>query len=280
MSKWALILGGSTGLGLASAKKLAREKFNLVIFFRDRKAGAEKAEEAFNSMRALGVDVLAFNRDAIRVEFIEEAVAELREKLNGHTFQIVLHSIAKGNLKLMGPYKEVAPRTTYTEEMVDFLDQEFSRDTQFLKGEDFTLTIEAMATSFYSWSKALFDASLIGEGTSLLAFTSEGARKAWRNYGAVSAAKAALEAISRNMALEYAPYGIRSNIIQAGVTDTAALNKIKGNQLMKEHSMLRNPFGRLTQPEDVGNAVYLMSLPEAKWINGAIIPVDGGESIA
>lgn len=280
MKKWALILGGSTGLGLASAKKLAQEGYHLFILFRDRKAGAELAEKEFDKLRTSGVEVYAFNRDAIRGESIAETVVDIHQKLNGGKLSIVLHSIAKGNLKLMLPYKEVAERTVYTEKMVDFLEEEFGADTQFLKSDDFGLTIEAMATSHYSWSKALFEASLIGEGTSLLALTSEGGRKAWRNYGAVSAAKAALEAISRNMAVEFAAYGIRSNIIQAGVTDTAALNKIKGNHLMKQQSLLRNPFGRLTQPEDVGNVVYLLSLPEARWINGAIVPVDGGESIA
>lgn len=280
MKKWALILGGSTGLGLASAKKLAQEGYHLFILFRDRKAGAELAEKEFDKLRTSGVEVYAFNRDAIRGESIAETVVDIHQKLNGGKLSIVLHSIAKGNLKLMLPYKEVAERTVYTEKMVDFLEEEFGADTQFLKSDDFGLTIEAMATSHYSWSKALFEASLIGEGTSLLALTSEGGRKAWRNYGAVSAAKAALEAISRNMAVEFAAYGIRSNIIQAGVTDTAALNKIKGNHLMKQQNLLRNPFGRLTQPEDVGNVVYLLSLPEARWINGAIVPVDGGESIA
>ncbi len=278
MKKYALILGGSTGLGLASAKKLANEGYNLFILFRDRKAGAQEAEKEFEAIRKLGVECYGFNKDALRTEVQDEIIQLIKEQ--NAQIHVMLHSIAKGNLKLMVPYKEVMPKTTFTEASVNLLQEEFGEETAFLKADDFAITIEAMATSYYTWAKALFDANLLAEGCSLLTLTSEGGRKAWRNYGAVSAAKAALEAISRQMAVEFAAYGIRSNVIQAGVTDTAALNKIKGNTLMKEQSKFRNPFGRLTKPEDVGNAVYLLSAPEAAWINGAIIPVDGGESIA
>ncbi len=82
------------------------------------------------------------------------------------------------------------------------------------------------------------------------------------------------------MALELAAYGIRSNILQPGVTITPSFRMIKGNELIEEQSKMRNPFGKLTRPEDVANVVYLLSCPEELWINGAVIPVDGGESIA
>ncbi|MBO6630269.1 MAG: SDR family oxidoreductase, partial [Psychroserpens sp.] len=84
----------------------------------------------------------------------------------------------------------------------------------------------------------------------------------------------------RNIALEYAPYGIRANCIQAGVTDTASLRMIPGSEKIKEYTIRRNPFKRLTQPEDVANMVYLLSKDEAAWINGCVIPVDGGEHIS
>jgi NAD(P)-dependent dehydrogenase (short-subunit alcohol dehydrogenase family) len=77
-----------------------------------------------------------------------------------------------------------------------------------------------------------------------------------------------------------APFGIRSNIVQAGVTDTPALRMIPGSAHLKAQARIRNPFGRLTTPEDVANAIYLLSLPESAWINGAIIRVDGGERIS
>ena len=120
---------------------------------------------------------------------------------------------------------------------------------------------------------------MFGSDTRIIAFTSEGNKKAWSNYAAVSAAKAALEAIVRNIALEYANHGIRANCIQAGITETAAFQMIPGHETLKENALKRNPNGRLTTPEDVANAVYLLTQHEANWITGTIIKVDGGESL-
>ena len=155
-----------------------------------------------------------------------------------------------------------------------------SEDKPMLQTDDFNLTINAMAISLYDWTKSLFEAQLFANDTRIISFTSEGNTKAWQNYAAVSAAKVTLEAITRNIALEFAPFGIRANCIQAGVTDTASLRMIPGSEQLKAHSLKRNPFKRLTQPEDVANAVYLLCKDEARWINGCVIPVDGGEHIS
>ena len=137
-----------------------------------------------------------------------------------------------------------------------------------------------MAFSLFDWTKALFDVDLFAEDSRIISFTSEGNSKPWPNYAAVSAAKTALEAITRNIALEFAPFGIKANCIQAGVTDTASLRAIPGSEKIKEHTLIRNPFKRLTTPEDVADVVYLLCKDEAKWINGCIIPVDGGERLS
>lgn len=149
-----------------------------------------------------------------------------------------------------------------------------------LQTDDFQLTIQAMGISLFDWVKAIFEAKLFSEDARVVSFTSEGNSKAWRNYAAVSAAKVTLEAITRNIALEFACFGIRANCIQAGVTDTASLGMIPGSDEIKKHSLQRNPFDRLTLPEDVANVVYLLSKDEAAWINGTIITVDGGEHIS
>ena len=149
-----------------------------------------------------------------------------------------------------------------------------------LKNDDFNITINAMAISLFDWTQAIFDAKLFANDARIVSFTSEGNTKAWKHYAAVSAAKVTLEAITRNIALEFAPYGIRANCIQAGVTDTASLQLISGSEKIKKHTLLRNPFKRLTTPKDVANVVYLLSKDEASWINGSVIPVDGGEHIS
>ena len=148
-----------------------------------------------------------------------------------------------------------------------------------LKNDDFHLTIEAMAISLYDWAQLILENKLFASDARIISFTSEGNAKAWKNYGAVSAAKAALEAITRNLALEFAPFGIRANCIQAGVTDTTSFRMIPGSDLLREFSIKRIPFKRLTKPQDVADVVYLLCKDEAAWINGCIIPVNGGEHI-
>jgi NAD(P)-dependent dehydrogenase (short-subunit alcohol dehydrogenase family) len=149
-----------------------------------------------------------------------------------------------------------------------------------LDDEDVARTIYSMGTSLLTWVQRLHSAGLFAADARVIGLTSEGNEVAWRGYAAVAAAKSALESVSRAIAVEFAPHGIRSNIIQPGVTDTPALRVIPGSARMKAGARLRNPFGRLTTPEDVANVVYLLSLDEARWINGALIRTDGGERIA
>lgn len=255
---WALILGGSSGLGLATANKLAKHGMNICIIHRNSRVQEETINSEFETIKAEGIQFKSYNVDAFKEEKRNEIISELKVLLGVEgKIRTLVHSVAKGNLKPM-------------------LDDE----KPTLKNDDFNLTINAMAISLYDWTKAVFDGQLFAEDSRIISFTSEGNTKAWKNYAAVSAAKVTLEAITRNIALEFAPFGIRANCIQAGVTDTASLRMIPGSEKIKEHSLMRNPFKRLTLPEDVANAVYLLCKDEARWINGCVIPVDGGEHIS
>tara|TARA_B100000809_G_scaffold265042_1_gene322613 strand:- start:2354 stop:3151 length:798 start_codon:yes stop_codon:yes gene_type:complete len=255
---WALILGGSSGLGLATAKKLAKHGMNICIIHRNSRAQEDEINSEFDIIKAEGIQFKSYNFDAFKAEKREQIISELKALFTSEgNIRTLVHSVAKGNLKPM-----------------------ISEEKPTLKNDDFNLTINAMAISLYDWTKAVFEAKLFASDARIISFTSEGNTKAWKNYAAVSAAKVTLEAITRNIALEFAPFGIRANCIQAGVTDTASLRMIPGSDQIKEHSLKRNPFKRLTQPDDVANAVYLLSKDEASWINGCVIPVDGGEHIS
>ncbi|MBT8300056.1 MAG: SDR family oxidoreductase, partial [Maribacter sp.] len=107
----------------------------------------------------------------------------------------------------------------------------------------------------------------------------EGNKRVAANYAAVSVAKVALESLTRSMALEFAPIGIKANCIQAGITQTKSFEMIPGYKKYLSDALERNPNNRLTTPEDVANAVYLLTKDEAKWITGTVIKVDGGESL-
>lgn len=255
---WAIILGGSSGLGLASAKKLASHGCNICVVHRNRKTELETIQNEFLEIQNQGVEFMSFNLDALNIEKRKEIILRLKEKMGDKgKVRVLVHSIAKGNVKPMVATDEISA----------------------LRNDDFTITINAMAVSLYDWTKDLFDAQLFASDARIISFTSEGNSKAIKNYASVSTAKSALEAISRNIALEFAPYGIKSNCIQAGVTDTQSLRIIPNHQEMIEYTLKRNPNKRLTRPEDVANVVYLLAKDEASWINGSVIPVDGGEHI-
>jgi enoyl-[acyl-carrier-protein] reductase (NADH) len=134
-----------------------------------------------------------------------------------------------------------------------------------------------MAHSLVYWTRDLFHAGLIGRGSRIYAMTSEGSILAVPTYGAVSAAKAALEAHVRQLALELAPAGITVNAIRAGVTDTPALRRIPGWEYLVKAASTRNPHRRMGRPEDVADALMALATPLTHWMTGNVIGVDGGE---
>ncbi|MBX2874917.1 MAG: SDR family oxidoreductase [Saprospiraceae bacterium] len=258
---WAVILGGSSGFGLATAQLLAQQGMNLCIVHRDRRQRLAEIEAQFEVLSSFGVEVVSFNQDALKEENRQSILENLRIKLDQKQggVRLLLHAIAKGNLKRMVPESE-------GQEML-------------LRNQDFVLTIQAMALSLYDWTKGLWESNVFAEDARILGLTSAGNTKAWPYYAAVSAAKSTLEALVRSMALEFAPFGIRTNVIQAGITDTPSLRMIPGHEHLMEYAEKHNPFRRLTKPEDVAQVVYLLTRDEAAWINGALIPVDGGEKL-
>jgi len=120
----------------------------------------------------------------------------------------------------------------------------------------------------------------MGNGGRIFAMTSSGSTRVFATYGAVSAAKAALESHCRQLALELAPHGIAVNALRGGVTDTPALRKIPGNEKLIDIATQRNPHHRLTTPADLGGAIIALCHPGADWITGNVINVDGGEEIS
>lgn len=253
-NKYGLVLGGSSGLGYASALKLAENGMNLIIFYRASRLQAADIETRFDIIRSFGIRLLTVNSDATREDKLSVNLEKIKTFLNDKKLSVLLHSISKGNLKPM-------------------------TGDNTLSTNDFQQTIHSMGISLYSWTKALFEADLFAKPAKILSFTSEGSTRPMKSYAAVSAAKATLEAINKSIAIEFASHQITSNCIQAGVTDTLSLSMIPMYEELKAESLKRNPHRELTTPERVANVVYLMSREEASWITGTVIKVDGGESL-
>jgi NAD(P)-dependent dehydrogenase (short-subunit alcohol dehydrogenase family) len=310
-NQWALILGGSSGFGLATAQKLAACGMNIAVVHRDRRGAMKAIEPRFEAIRRLGVGFESFNVDALSNDGRTKVVDELGEHMGATgKIRVLLHSIAFGNLKPLAPptaantapaeraRARLAERLGLTPEALTAAVNDVLRaaddadalaalagppryepDAARLEDEDFARTVYSMGTSLATWTADVFARGMFASDARVLGMTSEGNEVAWRGYAAVAAAKVALESVSRAIATEYAPYGIRSNVVQAGVTDTPALRLIPGAAQMKAGARLRNPFGRLTTPEEVADAICLLCTDEARWINGTIIRVDGGERI-
>jgi len=253
--KWALILGGSSGLGWATAQKLAGQGWNLILVYRERKSTEEELLEAIDKIKHQGLQILCFNKDALKVEVQQQIADKLVGKGLCRKVDLLVHSIAKGSLKpLTGENK--------------------------LTNQDIQLTIQAMALSFYDWAQLLIDHQLVNKPAQFVAFTSEGSHKVWSGYAAVGAAKSVLESLMKYMAQAFAKYSINVNCLSPGLVETRASSMIPGIDQLKESAQKRNPQRRLTQVEDAANAVYLLTQQEASWLNGCVIPVDGGEHLS
>jgi len=258
-AQWAVVLGGSSGFGLATAKKLASEGMSVAVVHRDRRGSMDRVNRDFDAIRAHGHPFVSVNTDALTADGMAAVIDALKAGMQPEgRVRVLLHSIAYGNLK---------PIVAAAGEAV-------------IEDEDMARTVYSMGTSLLTWVQRLWAAGLFAPDAGVIGLTSEGNEVAWRGYAAVAAAKAALESVSRAIAVEFGPLGIRSNIIQPGVTDTPALRIIPGSEQMKAGALRRNPLGRLTLPEDVADVVFLLSLDEARWVNGALIRVDGGEHVA
>ena len=303
-NEWGLILGGSSGIGLAAARKLASCGMNLFVVHRDLRGEMERIDRAFDEIRGTGIEFWSLNANALTFDGRSSVMERIERGIGKGKIRLLLHSVAAGALKLFAPHQrrsssaldelamslEVSPEKLRDEvdhqfaagsaELVSLASRPMYGNGRLVRDEDLAQTIYNMGTSLLSWVQDLHGRELFTPDARVLGLTSEGSTHAIRGYGAVSAAKAALEAIARSIAVEYAPYGIRCNVLQAGVTDTPALRVIPGSVHLKAHARLHNPFGRLTCPDDVANMIALMCTDEAAWVNGSIIRVDGGEYAA
>jgi enoyl-[acyl-carrier protein] reductase III len=255
---YALILGASSGFGKATALRLADAGYHIFGVHLDRQQNMSVVEELIHTLQDKGSKVSFFNINAANAEKRKEVFQKVREQIPQDVkIKIMLHSLAFGTLK---PFiGENGPTVLSRANMI--------------------MTMDVMAHSFVYWTQELFANDLLGRGSRIIAMTSHGSTNVLPYYGAISAAKSALESHVRQLALELGSYGVTVNALKAGVTDTPALQKIPGHERMIEISKRKNPSGRLTTPDDIARAIVNLCSMDAQWINGDVIAVDFGESV-
>ena len=263
--RWALVLGASSGMGEASAVALANGGYNIFGVHLDFRAGIAHVDEVKARIAAAGREAVFFNVNAAddekRAGVLDAIVARFAEiRAAGRTphLRVVVHSLAFGSLL---PFLSDDPKTRISRRQLE-------------------MTLDVMASSLVYWTQDLFALELLSE-TRIYALTSEGSTRVIPSYGAVSAAKSALESNCRQLAMELARAGTRSsvNAIRAGVTVTPALLRIPGHATVIKRTRKRNPSGRMTTTLDVGAAIVKLSENGLLWMTGNVISVDGGEFI-
>lgn len=247
--KVVLVTGSGRGIGRAIALHFARHGAQVVVnFFRNR----QPAEETANEIQASGGRCLVVKANVAEEGDLDELFAAVQTELGGLDFFI--SNAASG----------------YNRPVLD----------QKIKGWDWTMNINARSYLFGAQRAAALMSPR--GGGAIVAISSPGSFRVLPDYVVVGASKAALEAVTRYLAVEFAPLGINVNAVSPGIVLTAALRHFE--IVREEHDLIeraasRIPAGRLTTPEDVAGVVAFLCSPEASMIRGQTILVDGGYTL-
>ena len=244
-NKVVVITGSGRGIGRAIALHFARHGADVVVnFFRNR----QPAEDTAAEIRALGRRALVVKADVGEEGGINKLIDDTVAELGGLDY-LICNAASGYNRPVM---------------------------QQKIKGWDWTLNINARSVLFLS-QKAAPIMQQRGGGA-IVSISSLGSTRVLPEYVVVGASKAALEAVTRYLAVELAPLGIVVNAVSGGVVETDALRHFRATQ---DSNVLvaaadRTPAGRIVEPDDVANVVAFLCTPQAEMIRGQTIVVDGG----
>jgi enoyl-[acyl-carrier protein] reductase III len=248
-NKVAFVSGSGRGIGAAIALHFANLGADVVVnYFRNR----EPAEETAERIRKLGRRALLVKANMGELEHIDRCFDTIDQEFHG--LDIFIHNAASG----------------YNRPVME----------QKAKGWDWTMNINARSLLFAAQRAA----PLMEKrgGGAMVAISSPGAGRVLPDYVVVGASKAAIEAITRYLAVELASKNIVVNAVAPGMVLTDALQHfemVRTNVHLAEKATRITPAGRLVTPQDVANVVAYLCSPEASMIRGQIIAVDGGASL-
>jgi enoyl-[acyl-carrier protein] reductase III len=246
--KVALVTGSGRGIGRTIALRFAQEGADLVVnFFRNR----DPAEETAEAIRALGRKAIVVKANIGEIEGIDQLFDAVEKEYGG--LDIFVSNAASGYNR---PVLQQKP-----------------------KGWDWTMNINARSLLFGGQRAAPLMESR--GGGHIVAISSPGSFRVLPDYVVVGASKAALEALTRYLAVEFSPLGIVVNAISPGIVETDALQHfdvLKDNTVIPQ-AIEATPAGRLVTPEDVAGLAAFLCSEEASMIRGQVILIDGGSTL-
>jgi enoyl-[acyl-carrier protein] reductase III len=239
----ALVTGGSRGIGRAISLALARRGANVVVvYFRNRAA----AHEACTLIEDHGVKAMPIRANVGDEDQLGRAFDEVAETFG--RLDVFVSNAATGVIK---PATELDERA-------------------------WRWTMDANARALFLGAQRA--RSLMTGGGSIVALSSLGARRVLPGYSVVGVSKAAIEALVRYLAVEFAP-DVQVNGVSPGVVDTDALRHFPMRDDMLARARETTPAGRLTEPTDVAAVVDFLTSDAARMITGQVICIDGGQSL-
>ena len=244
--KTALVTGGGRGIGRATSLRLAAAGANVVInFFRNREAAEATAEE----VRKHGVQAWSVRANVGDPAAIDRMFAQIGAVAGG--VDVVISNAASGVLR---PALELE-----------------------VKHWDWTLDINARAMLLVSQRAAPY---MVQRGWGrIVGVSSLGATHVVDNYAAVGISKAAIENLTRYLAVELAPMGVRVNAVSGSYVETDALQHFPNRAELLEAARRRTPTGKLLEPDDLARVILFLCSDDAEQICGQTVVVDGGFSL-
>jgi enoyl-[acyl-carrier protein] reductase III len=244
--KLALITGGGRGIGRAIALELARQGADVLINY------VRHPDEADNT--ALEARTLGVQAETLRGNLADEAsVAEL--------------------------FKIVEQRYDYLDILVNNSASGVNRAATELSAKHWDWTLNVNARGAWLSAKAALPLMQQRGGGHVVSVSSLGASRVMPDYFLVGVSKAALEAVTRYLAVEFAPHNVVVNAVSGGLVQTDALKSFAWGPEVIAQNTQRTPAGRMVEPTDIAQVVAFLCTPAAHMIRGQTIIVDGGFSL-
>jgi NAD(P)-dependent dehydrogenase (short-subunit alcohol dehydrogenase family) len=240
--KVAIVTGGASGIGFAIAKKFTENNIITYIIGRNK-------EKLADASKALGENSRAISFDMNELAKIPDLIRQIQNK--------------EGRIDILVNNAGINQKKSLAE----------------VTDDDFQKVILTNVTSVFTITREVSNVIDKQQG-SIINISSMASQYGLPKVIAYTASKSAIEGMTRALAVELSPSGIRVNCIAPGfIATNMSSTALNGDPDRKQKVMSRTPMGKLGQPEDIANIAYFLTTEESAFMTGTVIPVDGGNSI-